>query len=100
VRIPAKLNIDSGNRRSIWVGIRNLSEALGIGYSTLQKWIKQSQEQAFDIQPEPINTRAMMREKRPQAWSQEEKLSIVFECAALSEEEVRKLCCEQDVYPY
>ena len=40
---------------------KDLSEVLGIGYSTLQKWIRQSREQAFDIQRESefINTRAM-----------------------------------------
>ena len=33
---------------------KDLSEELGIGYSTLQKWIRQSREQAFDIQPESV----------------------------------------------
>ncbi len=81
---------------------KDLSEALGIGYSTLQKWIRQSREQAFDIQPESgsINTRAMMKEKRPQDWSPEEKLNMVFNCAALSEEEINQLCREQGLYPH
>ena len=81
---------------------KDLSEALGIGYSTLQKWIRQSREQVFDIQSESvaINARAMMKEKRPQDWSQEEKLNMVFNCAALSEEKISQLCREQGIYPH
>ena len=81
---------------------KDLSEALGVGYSTLQKWIRQSREQAFDIQPESetINTRAMMKEKRPQDWSQEEKLNMVFQCTALSEADISQLCREQGLYPH
>jgi transposase len=81
---------------------KDLSEVLGIGYSTLQKWIRQSREQAFDIQQESgfINTRAMMKEKRPQDWSLEEKLNMVFNCVALSEEEISQLCREQGLYPH
>jgi transposase len=81
---------------------KDLSEELGIGYSTLQKWIRQSREQAFDIQPESgsINTREMMKEKRPQDWSSEEKLNMVITCSALSEEDVNQLCREQGLYPH
>jgi transposase-like protein len=81
---------------------KDLSESLGIGYSTLQKWVRKSREQAFDIQPESgfINTRDMMKEKRPQDWSPEEKLNMVITCAGLSEEKISQLCREQGLYPH
>ena len=79
-----------------------MSQELGIGYSTLQKWIRQSREQVFDIQPESgfINTGEIMKEKRPQDWSPEEKLNRVTICSARSEEEINQLCREQGLYPH
>ena len=81
---------------------KDLSEELGIGYSTLQKWIRQSREQVLEIQPESeaINRRVMMKEKRPQDWSQEEKLNMLFNCSALSEEKISQACREQGIYPH
>jgi transposase-like protein len=81
---------------------RALSEELGIGYSTLQKWIRQSREQILEVQPESesINKRMMMKEKRPQDWSQEEKLNMLFCCSALTEEEISQVCREQGIYPH
>jgi transposase len=81
---------------------KELSEELGIGYSTLQKWIRQSREQVLVIEgeSEAINKRVMMKEKRPQDWSQEEKLNMLVSCSALNEEEISQVCREQGIYPH
>ena len=40
------------------------------------------------------------KEKRPQDWTQEERLNIVIECGSLSEAAVSERCRSQGLYPY
>ena len=79
-----------------------LADNLGVGYSTLQKWIRQSKSLEFEMHKETElrNTNSMSKEKRPQDWTQEEKLSMVINCATLSEEKISQLCREQGLYPH
>jgi transposase len=42
----------------------------------------------------------MMKEKRPQDCSREEKLNIVITSSALGEEEINQLCRKQGLYPH
>jgi len=78
----------------IGVHHRQYTQSLGIGYSTLQKWIVKSKNHEFEpIQP-------MTKEKRPQDWSHEERLNMVIECNSLSEEEISELCRAQGLYPH
>jgi transposase-like protein len=88
--------------RSYDTSVREVAETLGVGHSTLQKWIVKSRNQAFEsISNEgAVSVSGMGKEKRPQDWSPEEKLSMVIRCGALSEEEANKLCREQGLYAH
>lgn len=88
--------------RSYGTSVREVAETLGIGQSTLQKWIVKSRSQAFEsISNEgAVNVGGMGKEKRPQDWTPEEKLAMVIRCGALSEEAASKLCREQGLYPH
>lgn len=79
-----------------------LADNLGVGYSTLQKWVRQSKSPEFEMHKETElrNTNSMSKEKRPQDWTQKEKLSMVINCATLSEEKISQLCREQGLYPH
>lgn len=68
---------------------------LGVGYSTLQRWMAQSRTQELEIPNEP-----MKKEKRPQDWGLEEKLNMVIVCGALDESEISALCREKGVFPH
>jgi len=72
---------------------------LGIGISTLQRWIKD----ARDNKLEGIKGGGRLsthNEKRPQDWSLEERLEIVLACASLDEEERNKYCRKQGIYSH
>ncbi len=42
----------------------------------------------------------MTKEKRPQDWTQEERLNLVISCAHLTDEALNEYCREQGVYPH
>ena len=84
------------------VNLSDISDALGVGYSTLTKWITQSKNQEFEaVYDEGAmlhNTVAI--EKRPQDWSLEEKLNVIMTCASLDEEQINAQCREHGIYPH
>lgn len=84
------------------VSLKVLANNLDIGYSTLQTWIRQSKSPEFEMHKETElkNTNSMSKEKRPQDWTQEEKLNMVISCATLSEEKISQLCRQQGLYPH
>ena len=80
--------------RTVGVSVLDIAESLGIGYSTLQKWMVKSRNNEFEsLEP-------MTKEKRPQDWNKEERLNIVIECGSLSEVAISELCRSQGLYPY
>jgi len=81
--------------RSAETGIEEIAKSLGVGYSTLQKWLAQSRNQELELA-----TESMTKEKRPQDWSLKEKLNIVIACGSLDEAGISKLCREKGIYPH
>ena len=94
--VEKALNVDRS------VSLKVLADNLGVGYSTLQTWIRQSKSPEFEIhrETELNKTNVMSKEKRPQDWTQEERLNMVISCAALSEEKISQLCRQQGLYPH
>jgi transposase-like protein len=86
--------VEKALSRSEGVSILDIAETLGVGYSTLQKWIVQSRNH----QLEPAQ--AMTKEKRPQDWTQEERLNLIIECGSLTEQAISEHCRAQGLYPY
>lgn len=84
------------------VNLSDIAETLGVGYSTLTKWITQSRNQEF----EPVYDEGAMLhhtealEKRPQDWCSEEKLNLIMTCASLEEEQINAQCREHGIYPH
>ncbi len=80
------------------ITVKDMANVLGVGHSTLAKWIALAKKQKL----EPMHTNEvahMKKEKRPQDWSAEEKLNMVMVCASLDDEKVSELCREQGVFP-
>jgi len=86
--------VEKALSRAEGIRILEIAESLGVGYSTLQKWIVKSKNHEL----EPVHP--MTKEKRPQDWNQEERLNIVIECGSLSEEAINELCRAQGLYPH
>ncbi len=79
------------------INLSDIADALGVGYSTLTKWITQSRNQEF----EPVSdSHTMTTEKRPQDWSLDEKLNLIMMCASLDKEQVNAQCRERGIYPH
>jgi len=94
--------VEKALTRTESTNIVDIAESLGVGYSTLQKWIAKSRNQAFStVSGEQLSGLPLVtKEKRPQDWSQEDRLNLVIRCASLDEEALGALCRQQGLYPH
>lgn len=94
--------VEKALNRSNDVKLSDIAETLGVGYSTLTKWITQSRNQAFEVVYDGGTMRhnAEEIEKRPQDWTSEERLNMVMRCASLEENQINAECREQGIYPH
>lgn len=97
-----KQAVEKAVSRAEGISVRELSNQLGVGYSTLQKWIKEARSagSAWDSISERHNASEMTKEKRPQDWSLEERLNLVIRCQSLQGEALSALCREHGLYPH
>lgn len=89
--------VEKALNRSTDDRLEDVAGELGVGFSTLQKWLRQARNQEFEMKKIPESAKV---EKRPRDWTQEDKLEMVIRCGPLSEAEVSALCREQGVYPH
>ena len=89
--------VEKAIERANGVTVKDIADVLGVGHSTLAKWIALARQQKLEsIQDNEVPR--MTKEKRPQDWSAEEKLNMVIACASLDDEKVSELCREQGVF--
>jgi len=88
--------------RSDVTSLREVAGSLEVAPSTLHKWIKLSKAQKLESfsNDESLGLDQMIKEKRPQDWSQEDKLQLMITCGSLDENEISELCREQGIYPH
>lgn len=79
-------------------GLEEFARSMGVGYSTLQKWIRQSKNQELGAAQTDANT--MKNERRPQDWSAQDRLEVIIQSAALDESAVAELCRQKGIYPH
>lgn len=93
--------VEKALSRNLGVGLESLANELGVGYSTLQRWVRES---SAAMPLGAANTRhpgeQMTTAKRPQDWRAEEKLSVVIACGALDDLGISALCREKGIYPH
>ena len=82
--------------------LAEITNSLGIGESTLHKWMVKSrnQELGSNSAHDKSSIDGVRKEKRPQDWSQEERLEMVIACGALDETAMNELCRERGVYAH
>ncbi len=94
--------VEKALSRSDVTTLKEVSDSLGIGQSTLNKWVVKSRNHEFEpvTDSEITSLSLMSKEKRPQDWSLEEKLNLIVACGSLDDEAVSALCREQGIYPH
>ena len=82
--------------------LAQITDALGIGQSTLNKWIVKSRNQQLGSSSEhdSASIGGVRKEKRPQDWNQEERLDMVVACGSLDEAAMNQLCRERGLYAH
>jgi len=89
--------VEKALQRKEGVCIKEIADTLGVGFSTLQKWIRLSKDQK--LSPDSSNDRqAMTNEKRPQDWNAQERLEMVIACDSLDDEAISTLCRKKGIY--
>jgi len=89
--------VEKALSRSDDTSLGEVAANLGVGYSTLQKWLAQSRSQELEA---GTQFNPMSKEKRPQDWSLEEKLDMVITCGTRDEAGIGELCREKGIYSH
>lgn len=94
--------VEKALNRANGVTLNEIVDDLGIGRSTLSKWVRDARNNVLENHAggETLSSRNKKKEKRPQDWSLEDRLEIVMACASLDEEEKSEYCRRQGVYPH
>ena len=86
-------SVDKALNRSAGQTIKDVSIKLGIGFSTLQLWMRLAKNNQLE---KPNNI--MSKEKSPQDWTNAQRLDAILECHGLSDEQASKYCRENGIY--
>ena len=94
--------VEKALSRAAGITLKEIVDELGIGRSTLEKWVRDARNNDLEYIPEGeiLSSRNKNKEKRPQDWNLEDRLEIVMACASLDEEEKSEYCRKQGVYPH
>ncbi|WP_152569104.1 IS3 family transposase [Pseudoalteromonas sp. ND6B] len=79
------------------VRLEDIADDLGVGYSTLQRWIALAKKHQLETHQTGSQ---MTAEKRPQDWSLEERLSAIIDCGHLDETAINEYCRNKGLYPH
>jgi len=88
--------VEKALNRSDVTTIQAVADELGIGHSTLGKWIIKSRNNEL----EASSSDTMTQEKRPQDFSLEERLNLIIRCSSLKESEINQLCREEGIFAH
>jgi len=91
--------VEKALNRSNGTTLKEIALSLGVGCSTLDKWIIKARNQEFEIaSPDEINR--MTQDKRPQDWTLEERFNMAATCHSLDNESLSEYCRKQGIYPH
>ena len=71
--------------------LREVAEELGVNFYTIQRWLKVRKI---------VRTDVAGREKRPDEWQREERLTALLETHGLNEEQLGAWCRERGLFPH
>lgn len=94
--------VEKALSRDEGISLRMIARTLGVGNSTLNKWISKSRDQTLSAvsNRDISNATGMPKEKRPVDWSNEERLDLVIRCGSMNDVEINQVCREQGLYAH
>ena len=94
--------VEKALSRSDGTTLEQITDSLGIGHSTLHKWMVKSRNQQLGSSSEhdSASISGVRKEKRPQDWSQAERLDMVIACGCLDATAMNQLCRERGLYAH
>lgn len=94
--------VEKALNRTEETSLLEIAEILGVGYSTLGKWIAKAREHEFEtVSDDTLSSLSRMtKERRPQDWRVEERLNMVIVCGSLDEDAMSAHCRAQGLYPH
>jgi transposase len=91
--------VEKALRRSSGVTFNAVADTLGVGHSTLQRWVVEARHAEFNLAEGPVSMHHP-HEKKPHEWSLEERFQMIVQCAPLDKEAMNQACRERGVYPH
>jgi transposase-like protein len=91
--------VEKALRRAPETNMLGVAKSLGVGYSTLQKWIAEART---GTEKTTAGSECMLNqaEKRPEDWSLEERLAVLIKCGTMDAETANQECRQQGIYPH
>jgi transposase-like protein len=82
--------------------LAEITASLGIGDSTLHKWLVKARKQQLgsDSEHDKASVSGVKKEKRPQDWSPEARFEMVLACSTLEESAMHQMCRERGLYAH
>lgn len=74
------------------VSIKTIAEGLNIGYSTLQKWIREYKTMTDNNDSQP--------NQRPSEWGRKQQLQALIDTASMEAEQCSQYCREKGFFPH
>lgn len=81
------------------VTVNEVADGLGVGHSTLGKWLLASRNHKFES-PSAGEINMKSQERRPEDWNAEERLDMIISCSSMEEEALNQYCREKGIYPH
>ena len=75
--------------------LKNIADDLGVGHSTLSRWIRLAKENKLEKPESP-----MSKEKSPQDWNKTQRLEGIMHCHSMNDEQISAYCRENGIYPH
>lgn len=92
-----KLNaVEKLLQRPDGVSVEHCAQQLGVGYSTLQRWLQQTRN--GELSSVTVINNDPSQEKRPGDWTTEERAQAVLDCHGLDEHATSRYCRERGIF--
>ena len=75
--------------------LKNIADDLGVGQSTLSRWIRLAKDNKLEKPESP-----MSKEKSPQDWNKIQRFEAIMHCHSLNDEQISAYCRENGIYPH
>ena len=82
--------------------LKNIADDLGVGQSTLQRWIRLAKDNKLEKPESPMSKEPKVgsTEKSPQDWNKTQRFEAIMHCHSMNDEQMSSYCRENGIYPH